>query len=101
MNGYCQIGEVVYEGTLSSNQPNYNKKKYFGIAEESFKGSLCNHDLSFRMNIRKSDTELFKELWQIKMKNYTPKINWRIIRKRLPYNYMADIIITVENIIYV
>ena len=55
----------------------------------------------FQNEYQKSDTELFKELWQIKMKNYTPKINWRIIRKRLPYNYMADIIITVENIIYV
>ena len=31
--------------------------------------------------------ELSKELWQIKMKNYTPEITWRIIRKCLPYNY--------------
>ena len=38
LNGQCQIGEVVYESTLSSNQP--KKKKYFGIAEESFKGPL-------------------------------------------------------------
>ena len=36
LNGHCQIGEVVYEGTLSSNQPNYKEKKYFGIAEESY-----------------------------------------------------------------
>ena len=35
----------------------------------------------------KNNTELSKELWQIKMKNYTPKITWRIIRKCLPYNY--------------
>ena len=34
LNGQCQIGEVVYESTLSSNQPNYKEKKYFGIAEE-------------------------------------------------------------------
>ena len=59
------------------NQPYYKEKKYFGIAEESFKGRLYNHNLSFRN----------KELWQIKMKNYTPKITWRIIRKCLPYNY--------------
>ena len=40
LNGQCQIGEVVYEGTLSSNEPNYKGKKYFGIAEESFKGRM-------------------------------------------------------------
>ena len=27
LNGQCQIREVVYEGTLSSNQLNYNEKK--------------------------------------------------------------------------
>ena len=45
LNGQCQIGEVVYESTLSSNQPNCKEKKYFGIAKESFKGRLYNHNL--------------------------------------------------------
>ena len=35
LNGKCHIGEVVYEVTLSSNQPNYKEKKYFGIVKES------------------------------------------------------------------
>ena len=87
LNGHCQIGEVVYEGTLSSNQPNYKEKKYFGIAEESFKGRLYNHNFSFRNKFYKNDTELSKKLWQIKMKNYASKITWRIIRKCLPCNY--------------
>ena len=85
--GHCQIEEVVYESTLTSNQQNYKDKKYFGIVEESFKGRLYNHNLSFRNEFYKNDTELSKELWQIKMKNYTPKITWRIIRKCPPYNY--------------
>ena len=38
------------------------------------------------MNFIKT-TQNSKELWQSKMKNYTPEITWRIIRKRLPYNY--------------
>ena len=29
LNGYCQIGELVYEGSLSSNQPNTKKEKLF------------------------------------------------------------------------
>ena len=87
LNGQCQIGEVVYESILASNQPTHKEKKHFGIAEESFKGRLYNHNLSFRNDLYKNDTELSKELWQIKMKNYTPEITWRIIRKCLPYNY--------------
>ena len=34
LNRQCQIGEVVYESILSSNQPNYKESKYSGIAEE-------------------------------------------------------------------
>ena len=48
LNRQCQIREVVYEGTLSSYQPTYEEKKYFCIEEESFKGRLCNHNLSLR-----------------------------------------------------
>ena len=82
LNGQCQIGEVVCEG----NQENCKEKKYSEIAEEPFKGRLYNQNLSFRNEFYKNDTEFFKELWQIKMKNCTPEITWRIIRKSLPYN---------------
>ena len=54
LNGQCQIGEVVFEGTFSSNQPNYKGKKYFGIAEKPFKGLLYNHNLSFRNEFYKT-----------------------------------------------
>ena len=74
LNGQCKIGEVVYESTLTSNQKNYKDKKYFGIAEESFKGRLYNHNISFRSECYKKNAELSKEHWQIKMKNYTPRI---------------------------
>ena len=87
LGGQCQRGEVVYESTLSSNQPNYKEKKHFWIAEEPFKGHLYNHNLSFRNEFHKNDTKLSKELWKIKMKDYTSEITWKIIRKCLPYNY--------------
>ena len=84
-----------YESTLASNQQNYKDKKYFGIAEKCFKGRLYNHNLSFRNEFYKNDIELSKELSQIKIKNYTPKITWRIVRNA------HHIIVTVENVIYV
>ena len=48
---------------------------------------LYNYNLFFRNEFYKNDTELSKELWQIKMKNCTSKIIWRIIRKGPPYNH--------------
>ena len=56
LNGQCQIGEIVYESTLTSNQQNYKDKNYFGIEEESFKGRLYNHNLSFRNKFYKNNT---------------------------------------------
>ena len=94
LNEQCQIGEVAYEDTFSSNKQNYKEKKYFGNAEESFKGCKYNHNLSFRNEFYKNEKELSKELRQIKMKNYTIKITWRIIRKYLPCNYHS------RNVIY-
>ena len=51
LNGQCQIGEVVYQGTLSSNQPNYVKK----IILELHKGHLHYQNLSFRNKFYKND----------------------------------------------
>ena len=61
LNGQYQIGEAVYKATLSSSQPIY-KRKYFGIVEESLKGRLFKHNLSFRNEFYKNDTELSKEV---------------------------------------
>ena len=76
LNDQCQIGEVVYESTLTSNQLNCKDKKYFGIAEKPFKGRLYNHNLYFRNEfyknflrnpIRNQDEELHPE---INLENY-------------------------------
>ena len=56
----CQVGEVVSEGALWSNQPNYKEKMYFGIVKESFKGCLYNHNLPSRNEFYENDTELSK-----------------------------------------
>ena len=51
---------------------------------ESVNIRLYNHNLSFRNEFYENDTQLSKELWQIKMKSYTSEITWRTIRKCLP-----------------
>ena len=51
LNEQCQRGEVVHEDTFSRNKPNYKEKKYFGIAEESFKEHLYNYKFLFQKRI--------------------------------------------------
>ena len=70
LNGQCQIGEIVYQSTLTRNQQNCKDKKYFGIAEKSFKGHLYNHKLYFR-------NEFYKNF----LRN-SGKSRWRIIPQK-------------------
>ena len=46
--------EVVYGGTLSSNQPNYKEKKYFGIVEDLSKDAYTTTIYLSEMNFIKT-----------------------------------------------
>ena len=64
------------------------KASYIGAAETTFK--LRHANQSFNINKYKNDTEILKEVWRIKAKNYTPKITWKIIRKCKSYNLSSN-----------
>ena len=74
LNRQCQIGKVIYKVIFPSHRTNYKKKKYFGIAVESFKARPYNRNLSFRDKFSKSDADFSKELLQTKKKSYTLEI---------------------------
>ena len=97
LNGQCQITEVVFEGTLSNNQPNYKGKNWncgIGIAEESFKECLYNHNLSWRNYFFKNSTELSKDSGKSRWRMTLPKKLGKLSENAY------QIIITVENVIY-
>ena len=50
------------------------------------KDRFGNHKKSFNHLKHKNDTELSKEFWEIKKRNGTPKITWKIIRICPSYN---------------
>ena len=62
MNGLCLEGNIVYQGTVTSNEVGYKPSHYLGIAEESFKSRYNNHKKSFNNDFYKNDTELSKEI---------------------------------------
>lgn len=77
----CLTKNIIYKATTNSNIPNYERKVYIGLAATTFKQRYANHKKSFNTAKYKKDTELSKEVWRIKDKNYTPLITWKIIRQ--------------------
>ena len=90
LNGKCLTKNIVYEATVTSNEPTYKEKKYIGISEPTFKKRYANHKKSFNINKYKNETELSKEVWRIKNSNYIPQIKWNILRVCPPYNQSSN-----------
>ena len=61
---------AVYQGKITSIQPNYKDKAYFGVAEKSF---LQPHQILY-------------PYWGIKRNNFITKVTWGILREYPPYN---------------
>ena len=84
--GECTTPNILYEGKLTSDLPNYGEKIYKGISEPPFKDRFGNHKKSFNHVNYKSDTSLSKEVWKIKNLGGTPSISWRSIKQYPGFN---------------
>ena len=80
----CLLANTVYQGKITSIQPNYKDKIYFEVAEKSFKD--LNHTKSFTHEDWANDTEVSKEYWKIKRNKFIPKVTWSILRECPPYS---------------
>ena len=58
----------------------YKQICYLDSCETTFKDRFANHKKSFNHVKHKNDTELLKEFWEIKQRNGTRKITWKIMR---------------------
>ena len=86
LNGNCLEENIIYKGINTCEQPGYKEKAYLGSARTTFKLRYGNHLKSFENKKYENNTELSKEVWKIKPRNYTPKIYWSIIRKCLTFS---------------
>ena len=68
---------IVYKAVISA--PNTSDKKYFGIAETSFKYRFRNHTRDFRHKKYVNSTELSKYMWKLKDEKITATIKWNIM----------------------
>ena len=86
LNKNCQISNVVYEATLTSNLPEYGEKKYIGLCESTFKKRFAGHKTSFTRVAYRNRTTLSAEVWRIKDRGGIHDITWRVIRKSKAYS---------------
>ena len=87
LNGSCLVERSVYQATVTcEDEPEYGEKYYIGLAEPKFKKRYANHRTSFANEKYEKETELSKEIWRLKRKNFSPKITWKTIRKCPPLN---------------
>ena len=66
LKGHCLTENLLYQATLTSNLPNYNRKIYKGISQHPFKLRYSNHKKAFNNQRYRNDCELSKEVWHIK-----------------------------------
>ena len=82
----CQTKCIIYQAKIDCEIAGYKQKCYFGSCKTIFKDRFGNHKKSFNHVKHKNDMELSKNVWEIKKRNRTPKITWRIIRIFRSYN---------------
>ena len=70
----CQPKCIVYQANIDCDIAGYKQKCYLGSCETTFKDHFGNHKKSFNHVKYKNDTELSKEVWEIKKSIGTPKI---------------------------
>ena len=78
LSNIFQMKCIIYEANIDWNIAGYKQKCYLGSCEATFKDRFGNHKKSFNHLKHKNDTELSKEFWEIKKRNGTPKITWKI-----------------------
>ena len=67
------------------------KKRHTSVSHTAaqFKARYKNHLMSFRHEKRRNETELSKQLWQLKEANKEFGITWKILAKAKPYTNLT------------
>ena len=86
LKGECLVKEVVYQATITTAE---GTETYVGLTATEFKTRWRNHQMSFRHDSKRNDTELSKHLWQLKDQKKDFQISWRILAKAKSYSNLT------------
>ena len=82
LEGECLQDEIVYQATVTTRE---KAETYVGLTATDFKTRWRNHQMSFKHEKRRNDTELSKHLWKLKEKKEDYTISWNILAKARAY----------------
>ncbi|RUA05113.1 MAG: hypothetical protein DSY43_05320, partial [Gammaproteobacteria bacterium] len=82
LEGECLTKEIIYQATIKTKD---TTETYVGLTATEFKTRWRNHQMSFKHEKRKNDTELSKYLWKLKGKQEEYTLKWRILAKAKAY----------------
>lgn len=60
-----------------------------GLTATEFKTRWQNHQMSFKHETRRNDTELSKYLWELKEKKKEFRVSWKILAKARAYTRLS------------
>ena len=86
LTGQCLVKEVVYQATITTAE---SKETYVGVTATDFKTRWRNHQMSFKHENKRNDTELSKHLWRLKDKKKDFTISWNILAKAKSYSNLS------------
>ena len=86
LKGQCLVKEVVYQATLTTAE---STETYVVLTATEFKTRWRNHQMSFKTESKKNDTELSKHLWQLKDQKKDFAISWKILAKAKSYSNLT------------
>ena len=86
LKGQCLVKEVVYQVTITTFE---STETYVGLTATEFKTRWRNHQMSFKNESKKNDTELSKHLWQLKDEKEDFAISWKILAKAKSYSNLT------------
>jgi len=77
---------VVYQATITTAESN---ETYVGFTATEFKTRWRNHQMSFKHESKRNDTELSKHLWRLKDEKKNFAISWKILAKGKSYSNLT------------
>ena len=86
LKGECLVKDVVYQATVSTAE---SLETYVGLTATEFKTRWRNHQMSFKHENKRNDTELSKHLWLLKDQKKDFSISWKILAKAKSYTNLT------------
>ena len=86
LKGECLVKEIVYQAEVTTGE---RTETYVGLTAPEFKTRWRNHQMSFRHEKKKNDTEPSKYLWQLKESKKDFTITWKVLMKARAYTNLT------------